>query len=292
MAVDAYPTTYRRSTIPYQASSIASGMALFAAHCAICHGVDGMGDGPGGAGLPKRPADLTAPHTAQHTAGDLFWWITHGIPAGGMPAFGDRLSEAERWDLINFLRAIASGAQARELTHLVEPNRPRLAAPDFVYAVGPTPQRNLKDFRDRWMLLLVLFSLPESGPRLAQLADAYGRLQFSGAEVLAVPRDADPGILRRLAVTPPALFPVVTEGAAEIVQTYGLFTRGLEPLPPLRVPPGPRHVEFLIDRQGYLRARWIPGGPSRGWQDLDVLVKEIQILDREAPSAPPDEHVH
>ena len=90
VSVDAYPTTYRRSTVPYHAVSIANGAALYRAHCATCHGAAGRGDGPGGAGLPRRPADLTAPHTAEHTAGDMFWWLTHGIPAGGMPPFGAR----------------------------------------------------------------------------------------------------------------------------------------------------------------------------------------------------------
>src|SRR5262249_52899516 len=93
LAVDAYPTTYQRSPLPYEAQSIARGVTLYAAQCALCHGREGKGDGPGGAGLPRLPADLTAPHTAQHTAGDLFWWITHGIRTAGMPAFGHVLAD-------------------------------------------------------------------------------------------------------------------------------------------------------------------------------------------------------
>jgi putative copper resistance protein D len=284
--VDAYPTTYRRSPLPYQAASIAKGTAFYAARCAVCHGRAGKGDGPGGAGLPKLPADLTAPHTGQHTAGDLFWWITHGIRVSGMPAFGETLAEDERWDLINFLRALAAGEQARALTPVVERNGPRVVAPDFSYAVGPTPPRNLKEFRGRWMALVVLFSLPESRRRMDQLAAAYREIEFSGTEVVAVPMDADPAIIGRLGATPPILFPVVTEGAEEISRAYTLFSRTLESS-------APRHVEFLIDRQGYLRARWVPGGGDRGWDDLGLLRAEIRRLDTEQPSGPaPDEHVH
>src|SRR5439155_835891 len=79
------------------------------------HEPTGAGDGPGGGRLLRRPADLRAPHTAQHTAGDLFWWITHGIPLAAMPAFGDRVSDEERWDLVNFLRALSSAHAARSL---------------------------------------------------------------------------------------------------------------------------------------------------------------------------------
>jgi putative copper resistance protein D len=285
LAVDAYPTTYRRSPLPYDVQSIAGGGRLYATHCAACHGQEGTGDGPGGAGLARPPADLTAPHTAQHTAGDLFWWITHGIQPAGMPAFGPALGEEERWDLIAFLRALAAGAQARRLTPLVERDGPRVVAPDASYRVGPTPG-SLKEFRGRSVVLLVLFSLPESRARIEQLARAHRQIELSGAEVVAAPMDADPAIIRRLGATPPIAFPVVTEGATDIAAAYLLFSGA----------PGsvtPRHAEFLIDRQGYLRARWIADLPGPGWNDLALLRGEVRTLDQEKPAGPPpSEHVH
>jgi putative copper resistance protein D len=108
MSIDAYPTTYARPAVASTEDSILRGRALFADHCAPCHGPAGRGDGPAGAGLRQRPADLTAPHTSDHTSGDLFWWITHGLGLD-MPAFGDRLSLAERWDLVNFVRSLTAG---------------------------------------------------------------------------------------------------------------------------------------------------------------------------------------
>jgi putative copper resistance protein D len=52
-------------------------------------------------------------------------------------------------------------------------------------------------------------------------------------------------------------------------------------------------MEFLLDRQGYLRARWLPGAPGRGWDSLQTLVDQILLLDKETPAGPPpDEHVH
>ncbi|HEY7436028.1 MAG TPA: CopD family protein [Methylomirabilota bacterium] len=292
-SVDAYPTTYRRSTVPYHAASVANGAALYHAHCATCHGPGGRGDGPGGAGLPKPPADLTAAHTADHTAGDMFWWLTHGIPAGGMPPFGATLGEEERWDLINFIRALASGERARQMTPLVQPNRPWLVAPDLTIAVGPAPPRALKELRDRWMVHLVFFTLPESRARLVQIAEAYNTLQATGTEVIAVPRGDGANILRRLGARPPILFPVITDGAAEIVATYTLFGRGLGPRENSPRAAPPLHVEFLLDRQGYVRARWRPGDPGRSWDDLQTLVDQILVLDKERPAGPPpDEHVH
>ena len=307
LAVDAYPTTYRRPSVPYTALSVTTGLALYRERCVVCHGVAGRGDGPGGAGLPKRPADLTAPHTNQHTAGDLFWWLTHGIPAAGMPPFPD-LSEDDRWDLINFLRALASAEQARTLTPLVEPNRPWLAAPDFAFTVGPGPGQALRDFRGRRAVLLVLFTLPASRDRLSQLSRTYDTIRGLGGEVIAVALDGGAEVITRLAGDPPILFPVVTEGTAEIARTYSLFRRTLEPDGLRPDPPMPPHMELLIDRGGYVRARFIPGpdgswpspggsrpgpgGASRGWSDPAALVPELQQLARETPAPPPDEHVH
>ncbi|HKW93954.1 MAG TPA: c-type cytochrome, partial [Methylomirabilota bacterium] len=244
-------------------------------------------------GLPRPPADLTAPHTAQHTAGDMFWWLSHGIPAAGMPAFGEALSEDDRWDLINFIRTLSAGERARQMTALVRPNRPWLVAPDFTIAVGPAPPRALKELRDRWMAVLVLFTLPESRPRLVQLAEAYNTLEALGTEVIAVPMSNGADILRRLGARPPILFPVVTDGAPDIATTYALLARGLGPqaLSPRPVPP--THAEFLLDRQGYIRARWLPGSPGPGWDTVQTLVDQIQIIDKEQPAGPaPEEHVH
>ena len=293
LSVDAYPTTYQRPSVPYHAASIATGAALYRTHCATCHGASGRGDGPGGAGLLKPPADLTAAHTAEHTAGDMFWWLTHGIVKGGMPPFGGVLGEEERWDLINFMRALSASERARLMTPVVQRGRPWLVAPDFGIVVGPVPPRSLKDLRDRWIVHLVLFTLPDSQPRMAQLAEAYNTLQATGAEIVAVPTGDTEQIIRRLGGRPVVLFPVITDGAAEIVTTYALLGRGLGPRPLAPDAPAPSHVEFLVDRQGYVRARWLPGAPGRGWDDLPALVDQILVLDREKPTAPPpDEHVH
>jgi len=277
LAIDAYPTTYLRPSVPYQAGAITAGAALYHANCAGCHGARGAGDGPDGRALPRPPADLRAPHTAQHTAGDLFWWISHGIPGSGMPGFGSRLTEDQRWELINFLRALSAGFGARGMGPTIERDRRWLVAPDFAFTVGPTPPRALKDYRGR-NVLVVLYALPGSRPRMTQLARREGTLAVLGVEVIAVPIDADPDAIRRLGDDPRVLFPVVTEGAETIVAAYRLFA----------VAP---HVELLIDRQGYVRAITRSSGEA---MDFDALVAQVQQLNDEKTAADvaPEEHVH
>jgi hypothetical protein len=70
----------------------------------------------------------------------------------------------------------------------------------------------------------------------------------------------------------------VTDGAAEILAAYRLFS------------PAP-HAEFLIDRQGYLRA--ITAAAADAPRDPSLLLAEVQRLNEEKTAAPPPaEHVH
>jgi peroxiredoxin len=266
--VDAYPTSDRRPLLTYQAASIASGMTIYAEHCAACHG-------PTGAGV--RGADLRSAPTARRHAGEIFWLVSHGVPGRGMPDFGDRLGEAQRWDVINFIRALGAAEGARTIGPHVQPDRAWLAAPDFTVAVGPLAPGALRDHRGRRMVLVVLYALPESRARMTELARRYDVLSILGVEIIAVPSHASPEAIRELGASPPVLFPVVTDGNADIVATYRMFA------------PGP-HAELLIDRQGYIRAIW--RGDAGGGQARDVQAQVERLNEEKSPPPFPDDHVH
>ncbi|HYB40270.1 MAG TPA: CopD family protein [Candidatus Methylomirabilis sp.] len=287
LSVDAYPTTYLRSPIAYSAASIARGEALFAGNCAVCHGTFGEGDGPAAAALARRPADLTGAHTAAHTSGDMYWWLTNGIKDSPMPAFREQLSPRDRWDLINFLHALAYGEQARRLSPAVEPES-AVVAPDIGFGIGFGPIETLREERGRAIVLLVFFTLPDSLPRLEQLDRDWSALGYAGARVIAVPMaDAD-AVYRRLGPRV-ANFSIAVDGADAATRAYAHFR--FTPAPKRTAPPV-EHMEFLIDRRGYIRARWLPGREP-GWSDTRRLVAEIERLDREPAGSPaPEEHVH
>ncbi|HXG16389.1 MAG TPA: hypothetical protein VNK50_09085, partial [Calidithermus sp.] len=238
----------------------------------------GAGDGPEAAGLPVPPGDLRGPRTVRRTAGELFWLISRGAPVAGMPAFESRLAEAERWDLVNHVRALGAVLAARGLGPDAASTRPRVVAPDFTFGVGPMTAR-LRDYRGRRHVLIVLYALPASRPRLERLAGGYAFLAALGAEVIAVPRDAAPDALRRLGSRPPIYYPVVTEGAADILMAYGPFART-------------PHAELLVDRRGYLRARWLDDD-LRPPDDLRSLVAALGTLNEEPAAVPAAElHAH
>ncbi len=91
--------------------SAAAGAAAYAAHCAACHGATGRGDGAlaaATAAYGPRPSNL-ADQTWRHggSDGEIFAAIRDGIgPDFAMDAFGDRLSETDIWNLVNFLRSL------------------------------------------------------------------------------------------------------------------------------------------------------------------------------------------
>ena len=95
---------------PATAASIARGAAIYQQNCAMCHGADARGDGPLAASLNPPPSNLIV-HVPQHPDADLESWIANGFPGSAMPAFKDRLSEQERWDVLNYLKAQVQAAQ-------------------------------------------------------------------------------------------------------------------------------------------------------------------------------------
>ncbi len=77
-----------------------SGATVFDQNCSGCHGSKGEGavDGPA----------LTSDAAKKASDGELFWFITHGSPSNGMPAWPS-LSDTQRWQLVDFVRALQSG---------------------------------------------------------------------------------------------------------------------------------------------------------------------------------------
>ena len=96
--------------IPADDKSIAQGKELFIASCLPCHGPAGKGDGPAAVSLERdgvkiRPGNLSDPKMWQQTDGAIFWKISEGNSP--MPAFGEALTEEQRWQIVAYVRTLA-----------------------------------------------------------------------------------------------------------------------------------------------------------------------------------------
>jgi len=95
----------KKNPVAVSESSLATGQKIFVKRCVACHGKTGNGDGPDAADLGIHPAKLSDPVIRQETDSELFWKITVGKKP--MPNYGTRLSAADRWNVINYLRSLA-----------------------------------------------------------------------------------------------------------------------------------------------------------------------------------------
>lgn len=92
--------------VPATADALAAAKTNYETKCASCHGTNGDGKGEKAANLWTAPTDFrNAGAMSRHTDGDLYWVTTKGN--WPMPSFKSKLSDLERWQLIDYIRTFA-----------------------------------------------------------------------------------------------------------------------------------------------------------------------------------------
>jgi mono/diheme cytochrome c family protein len=94
LGVCAFAQTIKK--VPARYTSPADGKQMYTAHCAACHGADGLGDGPAAPALKTQPTDLTQlakKNGGKYPEDHVFNAIRgeEGVPAHGskdMPVWG------------------------------------------------------------------------------------------------------------------------------------------------------------------------------------------------------------
>ncbi len=93
---------------PVSDSSLASGRRHYSINCAVCHGDTGAGDGPATKyGMPG--INLLTDITKSRNDGYIYGMMRNG--RGLMPNY-NRIEELDRWDVVNYLRALQAGTAA------------------------------------------------------------------------------------------------------------------------------------------------------------------------------------
>jgi alkyl hydroperoxide reductase subunit AhpC len=129
----------------------------------------------------------------------------------------------------------------------------------------------------------VFYALPGSQTRLRTLTLAKGALELAGVRIIAFPLRApsassDAGEIDASILANPD---------PNVVAAYGLFSPA-----PQTARHTAEHFEFLIDRQGNIRARWSPAAPQ-GWNRIFELLRQVEVLQYEKRSpVPQPQHVH
>lgn len=120
-APDEYRTTspagvalHNRKTVDTNASASANaGRGIYTQNCAVCHGLNGYGEGPNATALEKKPPNFSRPYYKQYS--DEFWFyrVSEGVPGTRMPRWIETLTEEQRWYLVAYLKTLP---QEKEVT--------------------------------------------------------------------------------------------------------------------------------------------------------------------------------
>ncbi len=102
------PPEEAKRTNPTKATpaSLVEARRFYGYDCAMCHGKDGDGKGDLAEQMKMQMRDLRDPATTEKmTDGELFYILTKG--KGQMPGEETRLSNDQKWQLVNLVRAFA-----------------------------------------------------------------------------------------------------------------------------------------------------------------------------------------
>jgi glucose/arabinose dehydrogenase len=126
------PASSTQLNNPYagQHAAVLAGSKLYTANCGSCHGINGRGTG----NIPALS------HGPAHSApdGEVFWFITHGSPANGMPSW-KQLPERQRWQLVSYVKSLKN----------LQPANATSSAGNYkaTKTNAPPPQPPFTDFR-------------------------------------------------------------------------------------------------------------------------------------------------
>lgn len=97
-----------KNPVAMNAETLTAARELYIGNCQKCHGVDGDGKVPPGATYfySTKPTNFTNARLVDSMSdGEIFWKMTNGRKP--MPAFKSKLSEEQRWELVNLIRMFA-----------------------------------------------------------------------------------------------------------------------------------------------------------------------------------------
>jgi mono/diheme cytochrome c family protein len=95
---------------PFQPSEgdFTAGIALYRAHCQVCHGGSDGTVSSIAKGLTPSPPQLAKDGVEDDPEGETYWKVAHGIRFTGMPGFRETLSDREIWQIALFAKHMDS----------------------------------------------------------------------------------------------------------------------------------------------------------------------------------------
>lgn len=102
-----------KSPLPNTPEHAAAAKPFYDQLCASCHGADGKARTPIAGKLPVRPTNLAEYIMESMRDGEIYWVVSNGIEKN-MPGFGTRLSDTQRWEMVQYVRELRARQRAVE----------------------------------------------------------------------------------------------------------------------------------------------------------------------------------
>jgi len=89
-----------------ESSVITRGKAVYLTYCAQCHGYNYDGNGTVGQSFQPLPTDLRSSEVQSKPDGELFRFVSYGVPSGRQPALHTTITIDDRWHVIAFVKSL------------------------------------------------------------------------------------------------------------------------------------------------------------------------------------------
>lgn len=97
--------------------AVEAGRTAYTGSCAMCHGVDGKGNGVFGKATYPNATDLTTGNAKTMSDSQLYWIISNGLSFTGMPAFSSQYNSQDIWSIVSYIRTLQTqGSSASAVT--------------------------------------------------------------------------------------------------------------------------------------------------------------------------------
>ena len=131
-----------QNPVPADERSLKNGQMQFQINCAVCHGPRGNGDGViKQFGFPSMPIGAGSKAATQYSDGYIFGMIRNG--RGLMQPY-NRIEEPDRWDLINYLRALQTRGDSVPAEPLGRPGETGAHVPGATISAPTRPAPHLR----------------------------------------------------------------------------------------------------------------------------------------------------
>jgi mono/diheme cytochrome c family protein len=90
--------------VPFNDENLVAGIKIYSANCAVCHGASDGTPSNIALGLYQHAPQLAQHGVTDDPEGKIYWFVKHGVRLTGMPAYTDRLTDQQIWQVVLFLK--------------------------------------------------------------------------------------------------------------------------------------------------------------------------------------------